>query len=142
MSFAVCINLLFASILGLTLFRILGALGSIGTFGLYAGFNLVAWVLIFLFAPETKGECDGSLRCRSSSTVTLTPSLLPPLPGRTLEELDQVFSVPTRVFIRYQVTKTLPYWLKRYVLRQKSATIEPLYHVDSQMADSVVKGLK
>jgi hypothetical protein len=49
---------------------------------------------------------------------------------RTLEELDQVFSVPVRVFAKYQVTKSLPYFVKRWIFFQREARLEPLYRVD------------
>jgi len=49
---------------------------------------------------------------------------------RTLEELDQVFSVPVGVFAKYQVTKTLPYFFKRWILFQRSAHLEPLYKIE------------
>jgi hypothetical protein len=45
----------------------------------------------------------------------------------TLEELDQVFAVPVSKFARYQVTQVGPWWFKRYILWQKSATCPPLY---------------
>lgn len=61
--------------------------------------------MIFLWVPETK--------------------------QRTLEELDYVFAVPTKVFVKYQTSKAAPYWFKRYVLFQKGATLEPLYHFDA-----------
>lgn len=60
--------------------------------------------MIFLFVPETK--------------------------QRTLEELDYIFAVPSRKFISYQFTKALPWWFKRWVLFQKDAKLEPLYHFD------------
>ena len=44
-----------------------------------SGMNLVVFVLMFLFVPDTSGY--------------------------TLEELDYVFAVPSRQFITYQVTK-------------------------------------
>jgi hypothetical protein len=40
-------------------------------------------------------------------------------------------AVPTRTHATYQLTKTLPYWIKRYVLRNKTAKLEPLYHFES-----------
>jgi len=66
--------------------------------------NIIALVLIFLFLPETK--------------------------QRTLEELDYVFGVTTRAHARYQLTKALPWWFKRYVLWRKDATCEELYHFE------------
>ena len=56
---------------------------------------------------------------------------MPETKQRTLEELDYVFAVPSTLFIKYQFTKALPWWFKRWVLFQKSATLEPLYHFDS-----------
>ncbi len=69
--------------------------------------------MIFLFVPETK--------------------------QRTLEELDFVFAVPTRVHARYQLTKALPYFIQRWVLFNKQATLEPLYKFDiPQVVDEAV----
>ncbi|KAL1624233.1 hypothetical protein SLS54_004163 [Diplodia seriata] len=68
------------------------------------GLNVVAFFMIFLFVPETK--------------------------QRTLEELDYIFAVPVRKFISYQLNTALPWWIKRYVLFQKNAKLEPLYHFD------------
>lgn len=75
-----------------------------GAFCLYAGFNVVAFVMIFLWLPETK--------------------------QRTLEELDYVFAVPTKTFIHYNTTKWIPWFMKRWVFLQKDAKLEPLYHFD------------
>jgi hypothetical protein len=64
--------------------------------------------MIFLFLPETK--------------------------QRTLEELDYIFAVPTRTFMKYQCFTVLPWWFKTYVLRRKIGPCEELYtfegHVD------------
>lgn len=45
----------------------------------------------------------------------------------------QIFAVPTATFIKYNTTKALPYWIKRYVKRDKSATLEPLYQMDQNL---------
>ena len=78
-----------------------------GAFGFYAALNVTAFVMIFLWVPETK--------------------------KLTLEELDYVFSVPTRTHMRYQVSTVLPWWFKRYVLRKKGATCPPLYSFDGHV---------
>jgi hypothetical protein len=57
--------------------------------------------MIFFFVPETK--------------------------QRTLEELDYIFAVPGKKFIAYQTGKAAPWWLKRYILWQRDAKLEPLY---------------
>lgn len=108
MSWAVATCLFWAAVLSITFPRILRAFHPVGAFCFYAGLNLTAWVLIFLFVPETK--------------------------QRTLEELDYVFAVPTRTHARYQVTKALPWWFKRWVLFRKSAVLEPLYHFEGASA--------
>ncbi|CAF0905932.1 unnamed protein product [Adineta steineri] len=48
-----------------------------GAFSFYAAWCLIGWVAIFFILPETK--------------------------GRTLEELDQVFSIPTSTHAKYQL---------------------------------------
>ncbi|KAJ0302291.1 hypothetical protein COL516b_007347 [Colletotrichum fioriniae] len=104
MSWAVATCLFWAAVLSISFPIMLSDLGVVGSFSFYAGLNIVALVMIFFWLPETK--------------------------QRTLEELDYVFAVPTRVFMRYQLTKALPYWFKRWVLFQRDATLEPLYKFD------------
>ena len=108
MSWAVATCLFWAAVLSISFPRILQVFHPVGAFAFYAGLNVTALVLIFLFVPETK--------------------------QRTLEELDYVFAVPTRVHARYQITKALPWWFKRYVLMNKSARLDPLYHFDGAVA--------
>jgi sugar porter (SP) family MFS transporter len=108
MSWAVATCLFWAAVLSITFPRMLGAMGVVGAFGFYAGLNVVAFVMIFFFVPETK--------------------------QRTLEELDYVFAVPTRTFGKYQMSKAAPYWFKRWILFRKDATLEPLYQMDENLA--------
>ncbi|KAF2646725.1 hypothetical protein P280DRAFT_512877 [Massarina eburnea CBS 473.64] len=77
-----------------------------GVFGFYAGLNVVALVMIFLWLPETK--------------------------QRTLEELDYIFAVPTRTHTKYQATKNLPWWYKTYILRKKGLSKPVLYKFDDE----------
>ncbi|KAH7321064.1 hypothetical protein B0I35DRAFT_477585 [Stachybotrys elegans] len=104
MAFSVATCLFWAAVVSITYPLMLARLGVFGSFLMYAGFNVLALVMIFLWLPETK--------------------------QRTLEELDYIFAVPTRVFMRYQVTKALPWWLKRWILFQKDVALEPLYQLD------------
>lgn len=106
MSWAVATNNFWASVLSLTFPRMLTAMSAAGAFGFYAGLNLVALVLIFLFVPETK--------------------------QKTLEELDYVFSVSDRRHAQYQLTEVLPWWTKRYVLFQKNGPCPELYHDENR----------
>ncbi|KAF2097009.1 MFS transporter [Rhizodiscina lignyota] len=100
MSLAVATANVWAAVLSLTFPRIMEALRPQGAFTLYAALNVVAVILVFFFVPETK--------------------------RKSLEELDEVFSVPTRTFVRYQTTEYLPWFVRRYILRQKGAELRPL----------------
>jgi MFS family permease len=100
MSFAVSTANFWASLLSLTFPRLLTALQPLGAFTLYAGGNVLALILVFLFAPETK--------------------------LRTLEELDSVFAVGSWTFIKYQSMEWLPWVFRRYVLRRKNAELRDM----------------
>ena len=96
--------LFWAAVLSISFPAILAAFGVVGAFGFYAGLNVAAFFMIFLFVPETK--------------------------QRTLEELDYIFAVPGSRFIAYQVHKAAPFWIKRWILWKRDATLEPLYEMD------------
>ncbi|KAL2003984.1 hypothetical protein VTN02DRAFT_1280 [Thermoascus thermophilus] len=102
MAWAVATNNFWASVLSLTFPYMLRAFTSQGAFGFYAGLNVIALILIFLFVPETK--------------------------QRSLEELDYVFAVPTRTHAKYQLTKVLPWWIRRYIFWRKDAVCPDLYN--------------
>ncbi|KAJ7895586.1 putative facilitated glucose transporter, partial [Mycena olivaceomarginata] len=53
MAWAVCINNVFAGVLGLTFPRMQTVMTPTGAFGFYAGLNLIAWGMIFCFVRET-----------------------------------------------------------------------------------------
>ncbi|KAJ1328906.1 MFS transporter SP family sugar:H+ symporter [Microdochium nivale] len=121
MGFAVATCLGFAAALGLTFPLLLAAAKPVGAFGVYAGFNALAFILIFFFVPETK--------------------------QRTLEELDYIFAVPNRKFATYQSKvafpwwwrHSLPYFIKRRLLFQKNAKkvpLQPLYHKEEVIAQA------
>lgn len=93
MAWAVCINNTFAGILSLTFPAMVDAMTQVGAFGFYAGLNLIAWFMIFCFVRETK--------------------------QLTLEEIDQVFQVPTKKFIGHELTVWLPWFIKSKILRQQ-----------------------
>lgn len=93
-SSAMAVTNLFAALLSLTFPALLTGLGARGSFLLYAAGNVLGWWLVFLFVRETK--------------------------RRTLEQLDGVFSVPTRHLIKHQLYEVLPWWTKKYVLMRKN----------------------
>lgn len=113
MSWAVATNNFWASILSLTLPRMLIAMTATGVFCFYAGLNLVALFLIFSFMPETK--------------------------QKTLEELDYVFAVSHRRHMGYQYREVLPWWIKRYVRREKGLASPELYKDQNQVVDRPVE---
>ncbi|KAL3418687.1 hypothetical protein PVAG01_10403 [Phlyctema vagabunda] len=115
MGWAVATCLFWAAVLSITFPKMLVAFGIVGSFCFYAGLNIVALIMIFLFVPETK--------------------------QRTLEELDYVFAVPTRTHVHYQLTKALPWWFNRYVLMKKGAVLEPLYHFESAGGQSDIDAM-
>ncbi|RDW71661.1 putative facilitated glucose transporter [Coleophoma crateriformis] len=100
MAWAVCINNTFAGILSLTFPRMQTVMTPTGAFGFYAGLNLIAWFMIFCFVRETK--------------------------QLTLEEIDQVFSVPTKTFLHYELTEWLPWFVRRYILLQRVPKPAPI----------------
>ncbi|KAF2852082.1 D-xylose-proton symporter [Plenodomus tracheiphilus IPT5] len=106
MSWAVATNNFWGAVLSLTLPRMLKAMKPQGVFGFYAGLNIIALIMIFLWMPETK--------------------------QRTLEELDYVFGVPTTRHMKYQAGENLPWWFKTYVLRKKGLSKPQLYKFGDQ----------
>jgi sugar porter (SP) family MFS transporter len=92
MSLATATTWFFNFVLSVTWPSLLAAFKPQGAFGWYAGWNIVGFWLVLLFMPETK--------------------------GKTLEELDQVFSVPTHLHAAYGL-RQIPYFFRRYILRQK-----------------------
>ncbi|KAH7396169.1 D-xylose-proton symporter [Pyrenochaeta sp. MPI-SDFR-AT-0127] len=106
MSWAVATNNFWAAVLSLTLPRMLKVMKPQGVFGFYAGLNIVALVMIFLWLPETK--------------------------QRTLEELDYIFAVPTRTHMKYQAGPNLRWWINTYILRKKGLSKPLLYKLGDQ----------
>lgn len=54
MAWAVATCLFWAAVLSITFPRMLSAMTPTGAFGFYAGLNILALIMIFLFLPETK----------------------------------------------------------------------------------------
>lgn len=86
MGSAVAVNLFFAGLLALMYPRMNSSLGTAASLGIFCAFNMVAWILIFLFVPETS-QCS-------------------------LEDLDFRFGVPTQRHIKHQ-TDTIAWYMKR-----------------------------
>ncbi|KAM0456804.1 hypothetical protein ACHAPV_007095 [Trichoderma viride] len=85
-SWAIAVNLGFAGVLSIAFPIIDSGVKAAGALCIFAILNVVAFVLVFLLVEETK--------------------------RRTLEELDHIFAVSKRKFMRYQLFDNLP-WLIR-----------------------------
>lgn len=98
-----------AGILSLTFPRMTTVMTQTGAFGFYAALNLIAWFMIFAFVRETK--------------------------QLTLEEIDQVFSVPTKEFLAYETKTWLPYFVKRHILRRRIEKPPPIIEKADRYSD-------
>ncbi|KAK3048656.1 hypothetical protein LTR09_009965 [Extremus antarcticus] len=110
MSWAVATNNFWATVVSLTFPRQLRAFGLTGAFGFYAAMNFLAFIMIFLWLPETK--------------------------QKSLEELDYVFAVPTTRHMNYQLFEVLPYWIKTQILRKKGIPSPVLYKLNEYSGES------
>jgi MFS family permease len=98
MAVAVAVNLLGAGLLVLIFPFVMNNIGRTGSLSIFAGLNVVAFVLVYLFVPETK--------------------------GRTLEELQYTFDLPTIWHVRYRATYIQKHIRKnwwRYLTRRQIA---------------------
>ncbi|KAG5361084.1 putative metabolite transport protein [Yarrowia sp. C11] len=100
MSFATAVCWLFNFVLAVTWPSLLAAFTPQGAFGWYAAWNVVGFFLVLCFLPETK--------------------------NLTLEELDKVFSVPTRVHMKYQFN-AFKINIERNIFRKDVPKPPPLY---------------
>ncbi|KAF2639139.1 hypothetical protein P280DRAFT_491058 [Massarina eburnea CBS 473.64] len=114
MSLATATTWFFNAVLSITWPSLQQAFKPQGAFGWYAAWNLIGWALVLLFMPETK--------------------------GKTLEELDQVFSIPTYVHAAYGF-RQIPYFFRRYVFRRK---VEPenLFDRDQDDGQGLDQGMQ
>ncbi|EIN11957.1 hypothetical protein PUNSTDRAFT_142156 [Punctularia strigosozonata HHB-11173 SS5] len=106
MSFATAVCWGFNFILSFTWPLLLKAFKPQGAFGWYAAWCMILWLLILMFVPETK--------------------------SLTLEELDAVFSVPSRTHAAYGL-RQIPYVIERYILR-RDVHPEDIYGFDIKAA--------
>ncbi|GES59646.1 MFS sugar transporter [Aspergillus terreus] len=107
MSWATATTWCFNFILSFTWPMLLRAFKPQGAFGWYAAWCIIGWFLVLLFVPETK--------------------------SLTLEELDQVFSVPTRKHATYQIRNAI-WHFRVWILRQKLEPMPKLYEGTEHLA--------
>ncbi|KAI0767794.1 hypothetical protein C8Q74DRAFT_1370501 [Fomes fomentarius] len=108
MSHATAVLWFFNFVVALTVPALLGAWTPQGTFGWFAAWNVFGFFAALLFVPETK--------------------------ALSLEELDQVFSVPTHTHAAYQI-KALGHNVRKYVFRQKIGDMPPLYEHEGAIGE-------
>ena len=111
MGLAVATNLWFAGVLTVVFPKLDTALGDTGTLGLFAGFNMLAFFMVLLWVPETA--------------------------NRTLEDLSQIFAVPTTKHMTYQFNSFLPWIYRRYV-RRRDVELRPLYQEDTDTVNGAI----
>ncbi|KAK6440772.1 hypothetical protein LTR95_002996 [Oleoguttula sp. CCFEE 5521] len=114
MSWAVATNNFWASILSMSLPRMLQAFTPTGVFGFYAALNVVAFFMILFFLPETK--------------------------QRTLEELDYVFGVPTRRHAGFVAHEQIPWWFRKWIFQKKGEPEPQLYHFEDTSVINAYRG--
>ncbi|KAI9038201.1 sugar porter family MFS transporter [Aspergillus affinis] len=100
MSFATATTWGFNFIVSLTWLPLRDAFTPQGAFGWYAAWNFFGWIFCYFCLPETK--------------------------ALSLEELDQVFSIPTRRHINHY-WGMLPWYFRKYILRGDVPPQKQLY---------------
>ncbi|KAK7455856.1 hypothetical protein VKT23_010893 [Stygiomarasmius scandens] len=106
MSLATAILWFFNFVIAITFPPLTVAFTNQGAFGWFAAWNVVGFWAVLLFVPETK--------------------------ALSLEELDQVFSVPTHTHATYQL-KALPRNIKKYIFRINVKEVPPLYQYEGNI---------
>ena len=91
MSLATATTWFFNFVLSITWPSMEHSFTTAGAFSWYAAWNIAGFFLVLFFLPETK--------------------------GKTLEELDQIFSVPTKVHAAYGA-RQMRFFVNRYILRR------------------------
>lgn len=102
MSFAVFVNLFGAGLLTLFVPSLTNALGHPGLLGIFAGLNVLAFVLVFLFVRETAGAAIGR-RGLAGGMFSVS-----------LEELNYIFEVTTKRHWEYQLRYMLPWTFENF----------------------------
>ena len=126
MSFSTAWLWFFNFVVAFTFPPLLFAFKPQGAFGWYAAWNLIGFVLILLFVPETKALSLEELDQGAS------------LPDRCMESrlnpFSTVFSVPTHTHAAYQL-KALPHNIKKYFFRMKVDPLPPLYEHEGAIGE-------
>ena len=104
MAVSVAINLMGAGFLALVFPMLMHRIGITGSLSIFAGLNVVAFFLVYLFVPETR--------------------------RRTLEELQFTFDLRTRWHVEYRAVYIRKHFTKnwwKYITRQEVRPPIPFY---------------
>jgi len=126
MSLATATTWFFNALLSITWPSLQRAFKPQGAFGWYAAWNIIGWVLVLLFMPVSYALVFVSTTPQES----MADIAFQETKGKTLEELDQIFSVPTSVHAAYGL-RQIPYFFKRYLFR-RNVEPEQLYETEEQ----------
>lgn len=128
MSFSTSLLWFFNFVVAITFPRLLGAFKPQGAFGWYAAWNVVGFILVLLYVPETKAlsleELDQGqfiISCPNTASHSKNSSIA-------------VFSVPTHVHAAYQL-KALPHNIKKHVFRMDVGNLPPLYEHEGAIGE-------
>ncbi|KAJ2991818.1 hypothetical protein NUW58_g2381 [Xylaria curta] len=112
-AFAIAVNLGFAGLLTLVFPTINNNLYPSGSLGLFSGFNLLAFILVYLLVEETK--------------------------ELSLEHLSYVLNGSKRAFVRYQVAR-VSWFVRRYLLGNRNENAPEMdNYVGAQQTDREVQ---
>lgn len=128
MSFATATTWFFNFVISITTPRLIGAFSPQGAFGWYAGWKYVSLLFLNVSVKMLTLTC---LHFYSIVGFVLILLFVPETKALSLEELDQVFSVPTHVHATYQL-KALPHNIKKYIFRRRVEPLPPLYHHEGE----------
>ena len=107
MSFACSVNFVLAGVLALTVPHLMNSLDRTRLLCLFAGLDAAAAFLVWLFVPGT-------------TEVT------------TLEQMNYIFGVPTKVHVQYQGGQNLRWTMRRYTPGLTPGQYIPLYYWNPQ----------
>lgn len=93
MAVSVAVNLLGAGILVLVFPFLLHSVGATSALSIFAGTNVLAFVMVYLFVPEVSSIHGMYMKREITSNQTK---------GRTLEELSYTFDLSTRWHVHYR----------------------------------------
>ena len=114
MSFSVFINFLGAGLLALFVPALTNTrMHHSGLLGMFSAFNVLTFILVFLFVPET-----------SNASIGVKPEIdIGSLCSISLEELSYIYGIPIRIMIKIHAT-VFKYRWDRYI-RRKAGVEKP-----------------